>query len=555
MAYNEPGKGKLVGYAQKVNATTGQVENLQSQYNTQSGVTIKPDAYYDMMLLKMLRQMEFHYSKYAIQKTLPKNFGDTINWRRFKKLEVRPDRGLLTEGVTPEGKEGISGESITAVIQQYGEVMYFTDLVDIMQLDDVRREYTIELGYIAQETLDLIVRDVLVAEGSVFYAGGATDAADLASHASSTDNAVKVSAIPKIDDFRRMLLGFKRDYVSGVRGAAGRYIALISPEVMFALFDDERMIQYMNFGQTNAPLQDGVAIDMFGIRFEEVLNAPTLQVDGESLHDSIVLADEAYAITKLAGEGNVRVITKGLGSAGVSDPLDQRQSIGYKITGFGAKVLRPESVINYWSVPNAASGISFDSSQVTRQEASRQAVLVGENRPSLDFVYVSFAEGTLQTGNPDLPIDKTVAILKGQTLQQAIDALSSPIQPFFQSDTLVYKIDGSAAATSTVINVNTTVVVESTPNNITLTFAAATPASGTNGVTGLSSSIAVTDRTGYTFSLFSGNALLNGVQAAEGEVLKYFTTNGSSGTAPSGQISPNDVQSAAATIYVLSEAE
>jgi N4-gp56 family major capsid protein len=214
----------------------------------------------------MLRQMEFHYSKYAIQKTLPKNYGDTINWRRFKKLEVRSDRGLLTEGVTPEGKEGISGESITAVIQQYGEVMYFTDLVDIMQLDDVRREYTIELGYIAQETLDLIVRDVLVAEGSVFYAGGAANAATLAANAGGT-NAEKVSAIPKIDDFRRMLLGFKRDYVSGVRGAAGRYIALISPEVMFALFDDERMIQYMNFGQTNAPLKDGVEIDMFGIRF------------------------------------------------------------------------------------------------------------------------------------------------------------------------------------------------------------------------------------------------------------------------------------------------
>jgi len=333
MAYNEPGKSKLVGYANSAGVSS-------SEYNTQSGVKIKPDAYYDMLLLKMLRQMEFHYSKYAIQKSLPRNYGDTINWRRFKKLEVRSDLGLLTEGVTPEGKTGISGEQITAVIAQYGEVMYFTDLVDLQQLDDVRREYTIELGYIAQETLDTIVRNTLVNEGSVYFAGGVTSLSGL----TGADHR------PKIDDFRKIILGFKKDFVSGVRGAGGKYVALISPEVMFALFDDRRMIQFMSFGNNNAPLQDGVAIDMFGIRFEEVLNAPVIG----SAHDSIVLAEEAYAITKLQGEGNVRVITKGLGSAGVSDPLDQRQSIGYKITGFSAKVLRPESVVNYWSNPTVA---------------------------------------------------------------------------------------------------------------------------------------------------------------------------------------------------------
>ena len=375
MAYNEPAQGKLVGYANTDGVSS-------ANYNTQVGVTIKPDAYYDMMLLKMLRQLEFHYSKYAIQKSLPKNYGDTINWRRFKKLEVRPDRGLLTEGITPEGKEGIHGEQITAVIQQYGEVMYFTDLVDIMQLDDVRREYTIELGYIAQETLDLIVRDVLVNEGSVFFAGGKADVDALATAAQGND-ADKLTAIPKIDEFRKMLLGFKKDFVTGVRGAAGRYVALVSPEVMFALFDDERMLQYMSFGQTNAPLMDGVVIDMFGIRFEEVLNAPTVEVDGEVLHDSIVLADEAYAITKLAGEGNVRVITKGLGSAGVSDPLDQRQSIGYKITGFGAKVLRPESVINYWSIPNAAEGITVNADSFARPNAAATVVKSPLGAPSV----------------------------------------------------------------------------------------------------------------------------------------------------------------------------
>jgi N4-gp56 family major capsid protein len=375
--YGDQGQSKLVAYA----------PSGQSNYNTQTGVTIKPDAYYDMMLLKMLRQMEFHYAKYAIQKTLPKNFGDTINWRRFKKLEVAANLGLLLEGQTPEGKTGISGEAITAVIQQYGEVMYFTDLVDLQQLDDVRREYTIELGYIAQETLDAIVRNTLVNEGSVYFAGGVGSLAALTGAAHR----------PKIDDFRKIVLGFKKDFVTGVRGAAGRYIALISPEVMYALFDDQRMLQYMQFGQTNAPLMDGVAIDMFGIRFEEVLNAPVIG----SAHDSIVLADEAYAITKLAGEGNVRVITKGLGSAGVDDPLDQRQSIGYKITGFSAKVLRPESVVNYWSNP-VVEGAAVNTVGYAPAPA---AEITG-------LIQVNFSEAGGQSASVAVPFNSALSVAK-----------------------------------------------------------------------------------------------------------------------------------------------
>ena len=384
--FGTQGQNKLVAYA-----NTDGVSN--ASYNGQTGVTVKPDAYYDMMLLKMLRQMEFHYAKYAIQKTLPKNYGDTINWRRFKKLDIATDLGLLVEGQTPTGKTGISGEAITAVIQQYGEVMYFTDLVDLQQLDDVRREYTIELGYIAQETLDTIVRNVLVAEGSVFYAGGKTALAQL-------DGA---EDRPKIDDFRKIVLGFKKDFVTGVRGANNRYVALISPEVMFALFDDQRMLQYMNFGQTNAPLQDGMVIDMFGIRFEEVLNAPVVG----NAHDSIILADEAYAITKLEGMGNVRVITKGLGSAGVEDPLDQRQSIGYKITGFSAKVLRPESVVNYWSNP-AVEGTELDANTVVPVAAAK---IGGEG----------IGAPVLVTGAGDL--STTVLVQPGTRLRLALNGL------------------------------------------------------------------------------------------------------------------------------------
>ena len=367
---------------------------IQYSGANQAGVTLKPDAYYDKLLLTMLRQMEFEYAKYAIEKTLPQNFGDTINWRRFLKLD--PNTTALNEGVTPDGLT-VSGPSVTAVIKQYGDVMYFTDLVDLQQLDDVKREYTVELGFLAKETMDLIVRNTLVAEGSAFFAGGNTGLAGLAAFAAGTND-----DRPKIDDFRKIVLGMKRAYLRGNRKAGGRYVALVSPEVMFELFDDERMKDYMDFGQTNAPFGDGMVIDMFGLRFVEVLNAPIVDNGTVLAHDSIIIAEESYAITKLQGQG-LRVITKGLGSAGVEDPLDQRQSIGWKMTGFAVKVLNNEAVVNYWTVPADV-------------EPDLQAPLED------GIVYITFvgADGE----NIDVPINfrnSVVPIASGGTLQNAVD--------------------------------------------------------------------------------------------------------------------------------------
>lgn len=307
--------------------------------------TLKPDAYYDKLLLKMLRQLNFEYAKYAVEKSLPRNYGDTINWRRYVKLS--PTAVPLTEGITPEGKE-ISGSSITAVIAQYGDVMYLSDLVELEQLDDVKREYAVELGYLAKETLDLIVRNVLVAEGSAFFAGGEI-----------TLGALATGDVPAVDDFRKITIAMKKAFLGGNRKAGGKYVALVSPEVMFDLFDDQRMQDFMDFGQSNAPFGDGMTVEMFGIRFVEVLNAPTAQNDAVTAHDSIVIGEEAYAITKLEGAG-LSIITKGLGSAGVEDPLNQRQSMGWKINGFGARVLNNEAVVNYWSVPASGSLAAAD---------------------------------------------------------------------------------------------------------------------------------------------------------------------------------------------------
>ena len=323
-----------------VNQVTGTTGATINNINDTSG--LKPGAYFDKLLLKMLRQIKFHFTKYGVDKKLPRNYGDTINWRRFIKLT--PSTTALTEGVTPDGRS-ISGLSLTAVIKQYGDILYFTDIVGDQQLDDVKAEYTVELGYLAQETLDLIVRNILVSEGSAYFVGA------VASNVALVDagTADAGTAIPSVDDHRKITMGMKKAYIKGVRKAKGKYVSLVSPEVMYDLIDDDKMEKYMNYGQTNRPLVDNMAFSMFGINWVEVLNAPTLEVIGTTktatVHQTIVIGEQAYAVTKLEGAG-VKIIHKGLGSGGATnDALDQIHSIGWKINGFTAKVLNTESVV------------------------------------------------------------------------------------------------------------------------------------------------------------------------------------------------------------------
>ena len=74
-----------------------------------------------------------------------------------------------------------------------------------------------------------------------------------------------------------------------------------------------------------------------------------------SIHRGILFGAEA--IVKLAVEGvsdAPKIIVKALGSSGVADPIDQRQSIGFKVDGFGLAIKRPEAICITYGIPRNA---------------------------------------------------------------------------------------------------------------------------------------------------------------------------------------------------------
>lgn len=315
---------------------------LNTSGTVQSGTganSTKPNAYYDKLLLNLLVQTDFHHAKFAQNRDMPTRTGDTVNFRKISKLE--PSLTPLTEGITPEGQTG-NVTAISVSTKQYGDYMAFTDLVDVTTVDPILKEYTVEMARAARETLDILVREELNGGSNVHYAGGKTSRATLAA-----------GDKPTINDLRKIVLAMKKAHVKPAAG--GKFIVMVTPDVMFDLLDDPKFEKAYEIGQNNTPFIKGEVADIYGMKFVEVLNGKVFEGEGASgvdVHSTLVLGEKPYGITKIKGNGDVQTIIKPLGSAGTADPLNQRQSIGWKVNAFAVKRLYEEAIARYESVPS-----------------------------------------------------------------------------------------------------------------------------------------------------------------------------------------------------------
>ena len=101
---------------------------------------------------------------------------------------------------------------------------------------------------------------------------------------------------------------------------------------------DDVTIVYINSANANKSVKFSTVKTLAGV---DVLN----------VHHSYVIGEEALYRIGVEGHTAPQFIKKELGSAGTEDPLNQRQSIGWKIDSLGYKVVNPDAVVDYMSIP------------------------------------------------------------------------------------------------------------------------------------------------------------------------------------------------------------
>jgi N4-gp56 family major capsid protein len=134
---------------------------------TDSGMTGEMKTYYDMDLLRNAKPKLVH-NEYGQKKPIPKGKGKTIEFRKYDPLPKATT--ALTEGVTPNGRK-LTMATKTATVQQYGDFVEISDMLDMTAIDNNLVEANKLLGQQAGETLDTITREVINSGTSVQYAG------------------------------------------------------------------------------------------------------------------------------------------------------------------------------------------------------------------------------------------------------------------------------------------------------------------------------------------------------------------------------------------------
>ena len=310
---------------------------------TRSTISAEVDAVYQRTLLDRVVAM-FHFTKWAQIRDVEKNAGtNTARFRRYGNLSAATT--ALTEGVTPAGSQ-LSVTNITAAALQYGDFVTITDKLAMETQDPILTETVQIQADQAADTFDQLTRDVLAAGTSVFYANGVGGRSSVAANVALADyrKIARALALNNAKKLTRIVTGTDQVGTSPIDAA---YIVIISPNTYYDLKGLTGFIPTRQYPSNVTPMEGEVgSLDEF--RFVMTTNAKVFTGAGSGgvdVHADVILAANAYGITRITGE-TLKSIFKPLGSGGTQDPLDQRQTQGWKGT-FVAKRLNENFLYRY----------------------------------------------------------------------------------------------------------------------------------------------------------------------------------------------------------------
>mgnify|MGYP003299690378 CR=1 FL=1 len=305
------------------------------------GLSVEMKIFYDMTLIDEAQASLVH-DQFAQKRPIPKGSGKTIEFRKFASLPkaLTP----LTEGVTPDGKS-LTGTAITATVNQYGDYITQSDVLELTALDNTILEATKLLGRQAGLTLDTITRNVLQSGTNVTYCPKVAD----------DGTETEVTSRAALDNTCQLTVKVIQQVVAKLRAQnaptiGGKYVAIIHPYVAYDLMRDPEWNEAHKYAKPEN-LYEGEIGEIAGVRFVQTTEAKIYE---GGVFGSLFLGEGAYGVTEISG-GGLQTIVKQKGSAGTADPLDQRSSVGWKAIKT-AELLIPNYIVRVESKSKVFSG-------------------------------------------------------------------------------------------------------------------------------------------------------------------------------------------------------
>lgn len=302
--------------------------NTDTNMTTSSALSAGMQTYYNRELLRTFEPNLVHL-QFGDEHRMQPHSGLVMNMRKLIPLETNTK--ALSEG-DPGESVMLAETEVTVQLQQYGEYARCTDKLDLTHLDmDIMRRTKL-FGDAGARSIDAVVREELAKCANVIYAGGKASRAELTAADKLTSR-----------ELRKAVKTLKKNHAQTF---GGYYVAIIGPDTMYDLQEDEAFVKVSQY-QDKENIYTGEVGRLFGVRLVETTEAKIFEgtgADGTDVASVIVLGQYAYGVTSLKG-AKPRVIVKPAGSAGTADPLDQISTVGWKMDGFGAKLLQPEYAV------------------------------------------------------------------------------------------------------------------------------------------------------------------------------------------------------------------
>lgn len=306
---------------------------------TDSKLSAENKTFYDRALVEEAGPNLIH-GQFGQKRPIPKNGGKRIQFRRYASLPkaLKP----LTEGVTPEGRK-LSATAVEAEVNQYGDFVCLSDVLDLTAIDNNVLEATKAVGRQAGLTLDTITRNVLQSGTNVFYCPkvGANGVQTPVTDRSGLDKTctLTVDVVKKVAAMLKAANAPKID---------GDYVCILHPYVAYDIMSDPRW-EEMHKYTTPENMYQGEIGRIAGVRFVETSEAAVYKgtenscPTGLAVFGCLFIAQGAYGVTEVTG-GGLQTIIKQLGSAGTADPLDQRSTVGWKALQTAEILMEPYMV-------------------------------------------------------------------------------------------------------------------------------------------------------------------------------------------------------------------
>ena len=284
MLYNKINLQLFALTANGVNATvtSGSMGALNSLggYNSANGdLSAEMKTFYDMTLLDEASPNLVH-DQFGQKRPIPANGGKTIEFRKFDSLDKATTP--ISEGVTPTGKS-LKVTAVTATVEQYGDYIVQSDVLELTALDNTILEATKILGKQAGLTLDTIVRDKIHSENkSVFFPNDKNLRTAL-----TDDDQITVKDIQAVVAHLR---------AQNAPTIGGKYVAIIHPYIAYDLMRDPEWIDAHKYANpTN--LYEGEIGEVAGVRFVQTTEAKIY--DG-GIFSTLVFGEGAYGVTEIS---------------------------------------------------------------------------------------------------------------------------------------------------------------------------------------------------------------------------------------------------------------